>query len=88
MAKRPRPKEAVTDTTPESGEVNVVRGNERLPEGNIGELKEELDNPREPTPSGQVNGLEQGATADMAGIEELDDGSFWALLLRAGYTIW
>ena len=31
---------------------------------------------------------EQLAAAELVAVEDLDDGSFWLLLARAGYTSW
>lgn len=57
MAKRPREEETVAETSPESVEVTVVPGTERLPEGNTVEPNVEVESTPEPTPSGQVNGF-------------------------------
>lgn len=88
MAKCPNLEEAVTEIPSDPAEREVEAGVERVLEVDSGGLKEEVDTARETINSGHVNSPVQGATAKVAKEEELDDDSFWALLLRAGYTSW
>lgn len=51
-------------------------------------LRKELDAVGEIVCEGKVSSSTQGVTTEVAEEEELGGESFWALLLRAGYTIW
>lgn len=88
MAKRPRPEEAVIEPPSESANRENEGGTKEVPEAVREGPKERLGSTSEAVGSGQVSSSVQGATAEVAQDEALDDGSFWSLLLRAGYTSW
>lgn len=88
MAKRSKPEDTMIELPLESAERGGEVGFERVPEVDIEGLKEELDTVGETISNGQVSTSTQRVTAEVAEEEELDDGSFWALLLCDGYTSW
>lgn len=58
------------------------------PEVSTDELKEKSKTVGGSVPEDEVKESGTVAAAEVAEIEELDAGSFWALLIRAGYTTW
>ena len=91
MAKRARTEEEVieppSDIVEHSSEVQSEEKPEPRPEGSrekltaiaaVGEFIQEEG----------VTVPVQVAATTLEEEEELDDGSFWSLLIRAGYTVW
>lgn len=91
MTKRARPEEDVTELPPDNGEHSgEVMSEERL-EVNQEGLTVELTIVvvvGEATREEGVTVPEEVVAAELAAEEDLDDGSFWSLLMRVGYTHW
>lgn len=83
MAKRARLDENLIESPSDTGERGSAAASEEGPEVNKEGLKEATDTIGEPIYKDEVRASEQVAEG-----EELDDGSFWASLIRAGYTSW
>lgn len=87
MAKRPRPDDEPTNSiAEEDGMVNSVVGKERS-EAYAGLTKEGVTVVTIPAIVDELKTERVAAAAEVAADLDLGEGSFWALLLRAGYTI-
>ena len=91
MTKRTRPEEDITDLPPDNGEDSSEAISEEGPKFNQEGLTTELTTVEavgEAISEEGVTVLEEVAAAELAAEEEVDDGSIWYLLMRAGYTRW
>ena len=91
MGKRARPEEEVTEYTPVSIDQSVEARWEIQPEPSCETVREELTAEGAVGESTQAEGVTievQVAAATSDEGDELEEGSSWAILALAGYTVW